>query len=330
MKILVVRFSSIGDIVLTTPILRAIKRQLPNSEIHYLTKKSFSSLVDVNPYLSKVFTIEKSIQEVLPQLIAEQYDFLVDLHNNLRTASLKRKLRIPTAAFPKLNVAKWLLVNFKWNKLPNVHIVDRYFEAVKSIQVVNDGKPCEFFLLPEDEVNVMKEFQVETNQFVALAIGAQFATKRLPTHKLVEIINQIEHPVILLGGLGDAEIATEICTKTTHKQVVNACGKLTLRQSASVVKQAAVILTHDTGLMHIASAFQIPTVSVWGNTVPELGMYPYFPSNKTGFSMHEVENLACRPCSKIGFQACPKKHFNCMEQQNSEAISSDVNQRFNP
>lgn len=330
MKILVVRFSSIGDIVLTTPILRAIKRQLPNSEIHYLTKKSFSSLVDVNPHLSKVFTIEKSIQEVLPQLIAEQYDFLVDLHNNLRTASLKRKLRIPTAAFPKLNVAKWLLVNFKWNKLPNVHIVDRYFEAVKSIQVVNDGKPCEFFLLPEDEVNVMKEFQVETNQFVALAIGAQFATKRLPTHKLVEIINQIEHPLILLGGLGDAEIATEICTKTTHTQVVNACGKLTLRQSASVVKQAAVILTHDTGLMHIASAFQIPTVSVWGNTVPELGMYPYFPSNKTGFSMHEVENLSCRPCSKIGFQACPKKHFNCMEQQNSEAISSDVNQRFNP
>lgn len=329
MKILVVRFSSIGDIVLTTPILRAIKRQLPTAEIHYLTKKSFSSLVDINPHLSKVFTIEKSIQEVLPQLIAEQYDFLVDLHNNLRTASLKRKLRIPSAAFPKLNISKWLLVNFKWNKLPNVHIVDRYFEAVKSIQVVNDGKPCEFFLLPEDEVDVTEQFQVATNQFVALAIGAQFATKRLPTHKLVEIINQIEHPVILLGGLGDTEIATEICAKTAHKQVVNACGKLTLRQSASVVKQAAVILTHDTGLMHIASAFQIPTVSVWGNTVPELGMYPYFPSNKTGFSMHEVENLTCRPCSKIGFQACPKKHFNCMEKQNSEVISSDVNQRFN-
>jgi len=327
MKILVVRFSSIGDIVLTSPVVRCIKLQLPDAELHYLTKRAFEAIVSNNPYVDQTFTIEKSIQEILPQLKAEKYDFLVDLHHNIRTLSLKRKLGIRNATFPKLHISKWLLVNFKINTLPDKHIVERYFEAVKPLKVTNDGLRCDFFIAPTQEKDTQLTLGVAPQQFTAFAIGAQFATKRLPVHKMIEIIRKLNQPVVLLGGPTDHAIAEEILAGTVAEKVINTCGKLTLRESAGIVKQASVLLTHDTGLMHIASAFGIPIVSVWGNTVPAFGMYPYFPDRADGFSVHEVMGLPCRPCSKIGYQACPKKHFKCMELQDTEAIAADVNRR---
>lgn len=324
MKILVVRFSSIGDIVLTSPVVRCIKQQLPGAELHYVTKRSFEAIVANNPFVDKVFAITKSIDEVLPELKAEKYDFLVDLHNNIRTFSLKRKLKVPHAAFPKLHVPKWLLVKFKVPMKSGLHVVERYFEAVKPLKVMNDNLPCDFFISPQDEAKI-GEFDLQPKQYIAFAIGAQYATKRLPVHKMIEIVGKIEKPVVLLGGPMDTETGEMICKGVSSQKVINSCGKMTLRESAGAVKQALALLTHDTGLMHIASAFEIRTVSVWGNTVPAFGMYPYFPQHKDGFSIHEVNDLPCRPCSKIGFQACPKKHFKCMELQNSAAIAAEVN-----
>ena len=324
MKILVVRFSSIGDIVLTSPVVRCLKEQIPNATIHFLTKKAFRPLVANNPNIDQVYVIEKSIDECLTRLKNQKYDFVVDLHNNLRTFSLKNKLRVPGAAFPKLHVEKWLLVNFKKEMNDKRHIVDRYFEAVKSLKVVNDFLPCDFFIALEDEVNV-SDYDLQPNQYIAFAVGAQFATKRMPIEKMKEILSQIQLPFVLLGGPTDQEVGKEL---SKFLNVLDLTGKLTIGQSASVVKQAGVLLTHDTGLMHIASAFQIPIVSVWGNTVPAFGMYPYYPSDSTKFSIHEVNDLPCRPCSKIGFQACPKKHFNCMNQQNSSEIVQDLLSRM--
>jgi|TARA_R110000737_G_scaffold61221_1_gene88268 lipopolysaccharide heptosyltransferase II len=315
MKILVIRFSSIGDIVLTTPVLRCLKNQLEDVEIHYLTKTKFKSLVENNPNISKVITIENSIEEVLPELKRENYDHVIDLHNNIRTLSLKRKLGRPNASFKKLNVQKWLLVNLKMNKMPDVHIVDRYIETVQDLGVKNDNLPCEFYISSENEVDVKAQFDLEQNQFVGAAIGAQFATKTLPTEQLIKILSKINEPIVLLGGPEDEQKAKDIVIGLPRKEIQNLCGKLNLQQSASVVKQCKVLLTHDTGLMHIASCFEVPVVSVWGNTVPELGMFPYYPQKPDLYSIHEVKNLSCRPCSKIGFQTCPKKHFKCMMDQ---------------
>ena len=321
---MVVRFSSIGDIVLTSPVVRCLKQQVPNATIHFLTKKSLRSLVDSNPHIDQVYAIDKSIDECLVRLKNEKYDFIVDLHNNMRTFSLKNKLRVPAAAFPKLHIEKWLLVNFKKEMNDKRHIVDRYFEAVKSLKVVNDLLPCDFFISEADEVD-LSTYALKPKQYIAFAIGAQFATKRMPVEKMKEILSQIHLPVVLLGGPTDQEVGKEL---SQFSNVLDLTGKLTIGQSASAVKQAGVLLTHDTGLMHIASAFQIPIVSVWGNTVPAFGMYPYYPSDSSKFSIHEVKGLPCRPCSKIGFQACPKKHFKCMNQQNASEIAQDLVSRI--
>lgn len=320
-KFLVIRFSSIGDIVLTSPVLRCLKNTYPNCTIHYLTKTQYTGILSNNPFIDKVYSIKDEIDEISKELQSEDYDFVIDLHHNLRTFRLKQKLGKTSAAFPKLNVQKFLLTTFKWNKMPDIHIVDRYFKTVEKLDVVNDQKGLDFFITEGDHVN-LSDYGI-TTPFIAFSIGAQFATKRLTNEKIVSLISKINAPVVLLGGPGDKE-AGEFITQQSEN-TINLCGILTLNQSASVLKQSTKVVSHDTGLMHIASAFQKEIISIWGNTVPALGMYPYLPQEGSKYSIHEVE-LSCRPCSKIGYQQCPKKHFKCMENQDLEAISKIVNQ----
>ena len=205
-------------------------------------------------------------------------------------------------------------------KMPKVHIVDRYMQAVESLGVKKDDSPCEFYISAENEVDIQQELELNTKKYIGVAIGAQFATKCLPTDKMVEILKDLDSTIVLLGGPEDEAKGNEIATLLNGKEIINSCGKFNLQQSASIVKQASVLLTHDTGLMHIASCFEVPVISVWGNTIPEFGMYPYFPSNPELFSIHEVKDLSCRPCSKIGYQDCPKKHFRCMVEQDVEKV----------
>jgi ADP-heptose:LPS heptosyltransferase len=328
-KILIVRFSSIGDVVLTTPVLRCLKKQLKGVEVHFITKKSFEPVVRDNPYIDKIYTISSSITEVLSELKAEKYDHIIDLHKNLRTASLKLKLAVTSTSFPKLNFKKWLLVKFKKDKMPQIHVVERYFKTVEHLGIKNDQLPCDFYISPSEEVQVKTEFGLEPKEYVAFALGAQFFTKRLPIEKQVEILEKINQPIVLIGGPTDKEAAQELIDKLVGKHVINACGRYSLQQSASIVHQSKVLLSHDTGMMHIATCFTIPIVSVWGNTVPALGMFPYYPQEPGLFTVNEVTNLDCRPCSKIGFKACPKGHFKCMLNQDPTAIASQVVSRMN-
>ena len=156
--------------------------------------------------------------------------------------------------------------------------------------------------------------------YIALVIGAAHSTKRLPAAQLIKLAAQIQLPVIILGGKDDLPTAEAIHAALPH--LYNACAKFSLHQSASIVRQAYKVVTHDTGLMHIAAAFCRPIATIWGNTIPEFGMYPYYPAKAdvTYFSA-QVNNLSCRPCSKIGYDNCPKKHFRCMTSQDLQAIA---------
>jgi ADP-heptose:LPS heptosyltransferase len=310
-KILVIRFSSIGDIVLTSLVLRCLKLQL-GAEVHFLTKVEFAPLVAANPYIDKVITISQKVGEVIPALKAEEYDFVADLHHNLRSAQVKRALHKPGGSLNKLNIRKWILVNFKKDLMPPIHVAERYLDVVKSLGVDNDGKGLDFFIPPVAEVDVSAMPELRKG-YIGFAIGAQHYTKRLPLEKIIAVCAGLQQTVVLLGGKEDAPVAEAVCNAVGGR-VINACGKYSLQQSASLVRQASKIITHDTGLMHIAAAFKKEIISVWGNTVPSLGMYPYLsghgPDGKG--AIVEVKHLSCRPCSKIGFDKCPQGHFKCM------------------
>ncbi|GAB3584767.1 glycosyltransferase family 9 protein [Hymenobacter daeguensis] len=322
MKILVLRFSSIGDIVLTTPVLRALAQQVPGAEVHMATKPAYRSLLEPNPYIAKVHCLTGSLGELVAQLKAERFDYVVDLHHNLRTRLIKLRLGVKSSSFDKLNWQKWLLVNFKINRLPDVHIVQRYLAAAAPLGVKDDGRGLDYFI-PENQEIAPDTLPAPFRQgYVAVAIGAQHATKRLPPEKLVELCRRLApRPIMLLGGPEDAPAAEAIIKAmaennspihpSTHSPIENGCGRYSLHQSASLVRQAQFVVSHDTGLMHIAAAFGKPVFSVWGNTVPEFGMYPF----RTEHQNLEVQGLSCRPCSKIGFAKCPQGHFRCMREQ---------------
>ncbi len=323
MKILLIRFSSIGDIVLTSPLLRCLKRSRPEIEVHVLTKSAYQDLYHLNPHVDKVFVIQKKIGEVLNALKLEHYDQVIDLHRNFRSLGVRLRLGRPAFAFSKLNLRKWLLVRFKINRLPSLHIVDRYFAAVWHLGVKNDGQGLDFFIDPGDKMAMEDLPAPFRNGFLAFSIGGQHYTKIFPLEKIREVMAQLRYPVVLLGGKED-QARGEAAAQGWDFPVWNACGKMRLGQSADLIRQAQAVISNDTGLMHIAAAFHKPILSIWGSTVPAFGMYPYMPGQEDRYVMAEVNNLSCRPCSKIGFSACPKGHFRCMLDQDSAFIAGTV------
>jgi ADP-heptose:LPS heptosyltransferase len=321
MKILLIRFSSIGDIVLTTPVIRCIKRQMDDDvELHMLTKDKFESLSYNNPYIDKTHEYGNSLREVIKELKKEEFDYIVDLQKNNLSRRVCWALGCEYHSFHKLDFKKMLLTTFKINKLPDVHVVDRYFEAVEPLDVKNDGRGLEFYI---SESNMMQEPDLPEefrNGFYAVVVGGSYNTKVIPTDKLVEIIEKLDEPVILLGGPGDMQRAKTVAD-AIGENVWNPVGMLNLEQSASIIKMSKAVLTSDTGMMHIAAAFNKPMVSVWGNTVPEFGMYQLYPKGSTNkLNIMEIKDLKCRPCSKLGYKKCPKGHFKCMQMINTDEI----------
>lgn len=315
-KFLVIRFSSIGDIVLTTPVLRGLKQQVKNAEVHFFTKPQYAFLMESNPYVDKVHRLKK-IKQSVAELRDEKFDYIIDLHNNIRTFRFKNKLKVMDFSYSKLNWEKWLLVNFKINKLPDKHIVDRYMETVSVFDVNRDFKGLDYFVPSQDMIDIKQiSSKLASANFVVFGIGGQHFTKKLPQENILKICKNISFPVVLVGGKDDEVVAGFVSSNT--KNVFNLCGKLNLNQSASIVEQARLVITHDTGIMHIASALKKNILSIWGSTVPEFGMYPYMSGE--GSELFEIKNLKCRPCSKIGYKSCPKNHFKCMKNQNADEI----------
>jgi len=319
MKLLIIRFSSIGDIVLTTPVLRCIRRQYPDAEIHFLVKKSFKAVIASNPYIDRIHELDTDLNENIEALKKIPFDYVIDLHKNLRTMRVKKALKAPVLSFDKLNFRKWLYVNFKMQVMPDKSIVDRYFEGLKTLRLRNDGGGLDYFI-PEHLRTKQDDIPFgHWAGFVGCVIGGSFFTKKLPVAQWQQFVERCPYPVVLLGGPEDRDAGNEIAAVDPAK-VYNACGKFSITESADLVKRARVVISNDTGLMHIAAAFQKPVISLWGNTTPELGMFPYFGFNNLNQNVSplsvimEVKGLSCRPCSKIGYDKCPKKHFKCMKQ----------------
>lgn len=317
-KILVIRFSSIGDIVLTTPVLRCLKKQ-KGFTVHVLTKPEYALLFDGNPYVDQVHQLDRSIRQKALQLRDENYSVVIDLHHNLRTLIFKQTIGLPGWSFPKRNIEKWLMVRLKINRLPQQHIVDRYMKTVEALGVINDMQGLDYFIPYDTDVS---EY-LPAEKYICWAIGAQHFTKKLPNEKIIRVCRELHLPVLILGGKED-ELNGELITRAAGGCARNLCGKLGLHQSALLVKNSLLLLSNDTGMMHIGAALQKPVISFWGNTIPQFGMTPYYGASTVRSRLFEMENLSCRPCSKIGYNKCPKEHFNCMTLLNESEILKTV------
>ena len=329
MKALIIRFSSIGDIILTTPVVRCLKQQKPGTEIHYLTKAVFAPIIASNPYIDRFHYLDDNLEEIIAGLRKEKFDVVIDLHKNIRTLKVKRALNTLSYSYNKLNTQKWLYVNFKLNLMPDASIVERYMETVKPLGIKNDGQGLDYFIPSEIELTNRDVPMSHWAGYVGCVIGGSYNTKKLPVEKWKEFISLLPYPVMLMGGPEDIEEGRSISAMDPIK-IYNSCGKFSLNESAWLVEKSRVIVSNDTGLMHIAAAFKKPIVSLWGNTAPDMGMFPYFGYNNLKGNVapqaHIMENkrLSCHPCSKLGYHRCPKRHFRCMNDLDMQAMATVV------
>ncbi|MCQ6958002.1 glycosyltransferase family 9 protein [Mucilaginibacter aquariorum] len=319
MKILVIRFSSMGDIIYTTPIVRCLKKQLRDAEVHFLTKPAFKYIYDNNPYVDKLLLLKPSLSETIADIKAEGYDYIIDLHNNLRTALIKLRTGIKSSTYKKQTIRKWLSLRFNLKLVPPVHLVDRYLKAVAFLGVTNDGQPIDYYIKKDYQLTEL--LPASHQNYVAFVIGATHFTKRMPNKKIINICRQLNLPVVLLGG-NDVKANGDEIAAAIGDNIYNACGVTTLDESVFLVSKAQSIIGFDTGLTHIAEAFNKPIVSIWGGTVPELlGVQPYMVKDVLVAGI----DLSCRPCSKFGLEKCPLGHFKCMHDIPEQPITEFVN-----
>jgi len=324
-KILILRFSSIGDIVLTFPVVRSLKAAYPECQIDFVTKKAYQSLLNACEGINEVFTLDNSLRTLKKQIDFRTYDAVLDLHHNLRTQLLTFFTGAKVYRFPKNNWQKWLLTCFKIMPKKRSHVVERYFMTLRAAFGLEIRALQGKYLVPiQDQINIEDEIGFKPKEYLAFAVGAQFSTKRLPTDLMINLIEQVHCPIVLIGGPEDVLVANQIKLALPNQQIVSKVGQLSIHASAWLGQNAAALLTHDTGLMHVGASFDVPIHLIWGNTTPAFGMYPLRHDQENCFH-YEVQDLTCRPCSKIGHQSCPKGHFACMRRQDLNHIANQLN-----
>jgi len=320
-KILIIRFSSIGDIVLTTPVIRCLKKQHKYC-IHYLTKSKYIELLKFNPYIDKFYSINSNINEIINDLKKEKYDYVIDLHNNIRSFVLKKKLNIISDTVYKESFEKWLYINTGINLIKNKHVVNRYFKTFKKININDDGKGIDYFIDPSiNAIPHLSGIKFNQTQYIIWILGGTYSNKRLSKKNVLNICKNIDFPIIFLGGEEEVSVGDYVVkSHSAANNRYNLCGKLTFDQSAWLIKKSKLVLSNDTGFMHVSAAFQKKIISFWGCTKPILGMSPYISDEK---SIMFIGNPNKRPCSKLG-DKCLYSKDGCVNDIDVEYASNII------
>ena len=311
-KILIIRFSSIGDIILTTPVIRCIKLQYKNVELHYLTKYKYKDILLQNPYLDLCHYFDNNFSELIKNLKQEKYDIIIDLHNNMRSKMLRLALATKNYVYNKENFKKFLLINFGLN-FSKLHTVDRYFLPLKDLQIKNDNNGLDIFI--DDNYNV----NFNTSQkYISWCIGGSYENKKLSDKQIVYVCDKLNLPIVFIGSSNENDLAEKIITKSSNNKLYNFCGKINFLESSFLVKKSNLLLTNDTSILHVGSAFKLPTISFWGCTKPELGFRSYLNP-----SSYEICSENTRPCSKHG-KNCRVLTNGCVKTIKPEIIYKKV------
>lgn len=328
-KVLVIRFSSIGDIVLASPVLRCIKKQVENVELHFLTKSKFKQVTANNPYIDKFHYFDEDLNGVIELLKAEKFDYVIDLHNNFRSNKVRRALKAKSSTINKLSVQKFLLTKLGINIMPKKHITQRSLDTAKILGVTDDGWGLDYPIADADKITFDDIPASHHAGYIGIVIGANHATKKLPVHQLQQLCKLINHPIILLGGPSEAAEG-ELIASVDPDKIYNATSKFSLNECADLISKAKLIVSHDTGFQYIACAYQKQVIAVWGGTSPKLQVEPYYGFKNEGKNLYEnfYLNLHCQPCSKYGTKKCPLEHFNCMNKLKMQELANIVHRRL--
>ena len=338
-KTLVIRLSSIGDVVLASPLIRVFRKQFPSAQIDFVVRKEYAELVRFNPNISTTIEFDadggfKELQLLKENIRQERYDLILDIHNSLRS----RYLRFFSGAkkvvvIDKRIIARTMLVRFKKNFYRNiVSIADRYIETVKDYGVENDNRGLEIFITDKIRSNVSEKLaSFNLHRFekvIGFCPSAKHETKRWPAERFidtgVQIAKKLNAKILLFGGIADGSLCQTIVHSinqvTGMERASDLSGQFSLLETASAMEYCDIVLTNDSGLMHIAAAMKKKVIAIFGSTVREFGFFPV----GTESVIVERNGLYCRPCSHIGRDSCPEKHFRCMKEIQVEEVIKSI------
>lgn len=333
-KILVFRLSSIGDIILTSALIRCLKNKYPQARVDFVIKKQFYQLVESNPHINNVYIVDtkdgfEGLKKMASDIKEEKYDVFLDIHKNWRSlyvgffSGARSRFTFSKHVF-KRTLLTTLRINLYWKIRP---VYQRYIDSAKRIGVVYDGQGTEVFIPEYISVSISKRLNdagVDVKKpFVVLCPGASFKNKQWLPERFAELGNMVQRqhsmPVVILGGKAEEDIATTIARQCPGK-TVNFAGSLNLLESGAVLALAKVVVVNDTGMLMMAESQHTPVVGIYGPTVRWFGFYPILTESQTV----EVD-LPCRPCTKMGLNSCPKKHWKCMQSISVEMVYDKVN-----
>jgi lipopolysaccharide heptosyltransferase II len=329
-KILILRLSSIGDILLTTAFIRQVRNKYPNARLTYIVKKEFQSLLSHNPHINKIIAFDSAtkisgLKDLNRIVQKEKFDLVFDLHNNLRTNRLLAGLKLAyISKIKKSKIKRAVLVFLKINLYKTIKsIPERYLEVGKKFGIQDDGQGLELFLSTkkaENNLEILKKYDLIPGRYICIGPGAAHFTKMWPIENYQKLIKKIseetDYKIAILGSPQEKGLLKEI---ENIKNAVELTGELNLLESASIIKESAGLICNDSGLMHMAAALKKPVVAIFGSTVRELGFFPYRADAAI------IENdLWCRPCSHVGRSKCPLGHFKCMRLISTARVFEEV------
>lgn len=348
-KILIIRLSSIGDILLATPLLRALRENFPDAQLDFLVKSHFAELLRYHPAINQLYEFNprdewSALRNLGRRLSETRYDVIFDIHKSLRSRCLAR------IAWPKMilrhrkhGFRRWVLVKTKINLMRRVPpIYQRYLEAATPLDVTTakplaDGRWLELFWSEKEEREAQRELMAHHWQphlpMIGIAPGAGYFTKRWPVEYFGELAAGLirqGHQVVILGGKQDVDLAKKIeeivepalPRDTRELPLLNLAGAVSLLGSAAVIKRCRLVVANDSGLMHVAEAAGIPLIAIFGSTTRELGFFPQLQTSR----VMENSALSCRPCSHLGHHQCPRRHFRCMRDLMPKEVLITVQQ----
>jgi heptosyltransferase-2 len=334
-RILLLRLSAIGDVVLTSPLIRALRQRFPNARIDFVIKESFAELMAHNPRLDSVYRFDPAsgvpgLVQLGQQLRRQRYDVVLDLHRNFRTIILTRLCAAPRSGhYHKHVLRRWLFVKFKAATVQRIPpVAQRYLQAAAFLNLPNDGANPELFWSAAHEAEALRALLQagwkKERALLCLAPGAGYFTKRWPIEYFSEVARELagshkNFALAILGGEQDCELGRYL-REHSRAEILDLTGKCSLLASAAIIKRSRLVLANDSGLMHIAEAVGTPVLALFGSTTRELG---FFPQRATSRVLEQL-NLDCRPCSHLGYHACPARHFRCMKEITPQRVLDEI------
>lgn len=306
-NILVIRLSSLGDVILTTPLIRSIKNTYPGIKLDFIVREEYKDAIILNPHLERVYTLESDndYDKLYDKIGKEKYDLIIDLQNNLRSRIIAGKLGAKTLKYEKPYLKRLLLVKLKINMLEDAPSIPERYAGVVNGEILDEDGP-EIFLPDGYEVKLD-----DSDNQIGICAGSKHFTKMYPVEyasELISLLQQKGYKIVLFGGADDIGICKQI--EELQPGVENLCNENDLLQTAAEMQKCKIVICNDSGLMHAAAAVKVPVAAIFGSTVSEFGFAPY----KSKHILIENNSIDCRPCSHIGRSKCPKDHFNCMHE----------------